>query len=57
MILKKPAPDVIRGGYRVPGCAKPCLQSVVFFDASAGEAGREKIMLEQSNLKRNSDSS
>ena len=39
MIPKKPAPDVIRGGYRFPAFAKP---------ASAGEGRSEKIMLKQS---------
>jgi hypothetical protein len=38
MIPKKPAPDVIRGGYRFPAFAKP---------ASAGEGRSGKIMLKQ----------
>jgi hypothetical protein len=38
MIWKKPAPDLIRGGYRFPAFAKP---------ASAGEGRSEKIMLQR----------
>jgi hypothetical protein len=45
MIPKKPAPDVIRGGYQFPACAKPWLPVAVPFDASAGEGRSEKIML------------
>jgi hypothetical protein len=44
MIPKKPAPDVIRGGYRFPACAKPRQWRAFPFDASAGEARSEKIM-------------
>jgi hypothetical protein len=47
MIPKKPAPDLIRGGYRFPACAKPRLSRLLSFDASAGEARSEKIMLKQ----------
>jgi hypothetical protein len=45
MIPKKPAPDVIRGGYRFPACAKPRQPLAVSFNPSAGEARSEKIML------------
>jgi hypothetical protein len=47
MIPKKPAPDVIRGGYRFPACAKPWHRSSFWLDASAGEGRSEKIMLQQ----------
>jgi hypothetical protein len=47
MIPKKPAPDVIRGGYRLPACAKPWHRSSFWLDASAGEGRSEKIMLRQ----------
>jgi hypothetical protein len=47
MIPKKPAPDLIRGGYRFPACAKPCQSRLVPFDATAGEGRSEKIMLKQ----------
>jgi hypothetical protein len=45
MIPKRPAPDVIRGGYRFPACAKPRQPLAVSFNASAGEARSKKIML------------
>jgi hypothetical protein len=45
MIPKKLAPHLMRGGYRFPACAKPLAGLVVRLDASAGEAGSEKIML------------
>jgi hypothetical protein len=45
MIPKKPAPDVIRDGYRFPACAKPRQPLAVSFNASAGEARSKKIML------------
>jgi hypothetical protein len=45
MIPKKPAPHLMRDGYRFPACAKPFAGLVVWFDASAGEARSEKIML------------
>jgi hypothetical protein len=40
--------SVIRkSGYRFPACAKPRQSLAVSFDASAGEARSEKIMLKQ----------
>ena len=51
MIPKKPAPDVILGGYRFSACAKPRQPLAVSFNASAGEARWEKIMC--SNIGRN----
>jgi hypothetical protein len=47
MIPKKPAPHLMRGGYRFPACAKPLARFIVLLDASAGEARSEKIMLNQ----------
>ncbi|HYQ05460.1 MAG TPA: hypothetical protein VER26_00565 [Xanthobacteraceae bacterium] len=47
MIPKKPAPDLIWGGYRFSACAKPWPQLIVPVDASAGEGRSEKIMLKQ----------
>jgi hypothetical protein len=47
MIPKKPAPHLMRGGYRFPACAKPKQKFVVWLDASAGEARSEKIMLQE----------
>ncbi len=47
MILKKPAPDLIRGGHRFPACAKPWHFLILWLDASAGEGRSEKIMLKQ----------
>ncbi len=44
MIPKKPAPDLIRGGYRFPACTKPVARLVVSLAASAGEGRSEKIM-------------
>jgi hypothetical protein len=44
MIPKKPAPDLIQGGYRFPACAKPSERPLLSFDASAGKANSEKIM-------------
>src|SRR5262245_30425894 len=44
MIPKKPAPHLMRGGYRFPACAKPVARFVVWLDASAGEGRSEKIM-------------
>jgi hypothetical protein len=43
-----------KSGSRFPACAKPC-QTVLPFDASAGEGRSEKIML-KNNLKRKDDS-
>jgi hypothetical protein len=45
MIPKKPAPDLIRGGYRFPACAKPLHAFSLRLEASAGEGRSEKIML------------
>jgi hypothetical protein len=45
MIRKKPAPHLMRGGYRFPACAKPAALFIAWLDASAGEGGSEKIML------------
>jgi hypothetical protein len=36
-----------KSGYRFPACAKPRQPLAVSFDASAGEARSEKIMLNQ----------
>jgi len=36
-----------KSGYRFPACAKPLQRFVTWFDASAGEARSEKIMLEE----------
>jgi hypothetical protein len=36
-----------KSGYRFPACAKPLALSVVWLDASAGEARSENIMLQQ----------
>jgi hypothetical protein len=47
MIPKKPAPDLIRGGYRFPACAKPRQPLGVLVRASAGEGRSEEIMLKQ----------
>jgi hypothetical protein len=47
MIPKKPAPDLIWGGYRFSACAKPWPQLIVPVDASAGDGRSEKIMLKQ----------
>jgi hypothetical protein len=47
MIPKKPAPDLIRGGYRFPACAKPWHDLVEWTDASAGVGRSEKIMLRE----------
>jgi hypothetical protein len=49
MIPKKPAPDLIRGGYRFPACAKPLQPLWVRVEASAGEGRSEKIMLKQNS--------
>jgi hypothetical protein len=46
MIPKKPAPDLIRGGYRFPACAEPLALFIVWLDASAGEGRSEKIMIQ-----------
>jgi hypothetical protein len=45
MIPKKPAADLIRGGYRFPACAKPRKRPSPLVDATAREAKSEKIML------------
>jgi hypothetical protein len=43
---KKPAPDVIRGGHRLPACAEPYEFSVTsVLNAPAGEGRSDKIML------------
>ncbi len=47
MIPKKPAPHLMRGGYRFPACAKPVARFFIWLDASAGEGRSEKIMLNQ----------
>jgi hypothetical protein len=45
MIPKKPAQDLIRGGYRFSAGAKPRQRLCVRVDASAGEGRSDKIML------------
>jgi hypothetical protein len=47
MIPKKPAPHLMRGGYRFPACAKPWHDFDIWLDAPAGEGRSEKIMLNQ----------
>ena len=47
MIPKKPAPHLMRGGYRFPACAKPWRRPISWMDASAGVGRSEKIMLHQ----------
>jgi hypothetical protein len=47
MIPKMPAPDLIRGGYRFPACAKPSHDPIMWNDASAGVGRSEKIMLHE----------
>jgi hypothetical protein len=56
MIPKKPAPHLMRGGYRFPACAKPVARIVLLRDASAGEGRSGKIMRQQEEAKRDDDS-
>jgi hypothetical protein len=51
-----PAPDLIRGGYRVPACAKPRARFVIWLDASAGEAKSGKRSCSKNKLERDDDS-
>jgi hypothetical protein len=47
MIPKKPAPHLMRGGYRFPACAKPLDGLSIWLNASAGEGRSEKIVRQQ----------
>src|SRR5215472_2589643 len=47
MIPRKPAPDLIGGGYRFPACAKHWQPFCLRVEASAGEGRSEEIMLKQ----------
>jgi hypothetical protein len=56
MIPKKPAPDLLRGGYRFSACAKLSKGIDTLFYVRRAKAGHKKIMRKQ-NRKQNSDSS
>jgi hypothetical protein len=55
MIPKKPAPHLMRGGYRFPACAKPLHGSSSGLKLRRGEGRSEKIML-MNNIERDDDS-